>query len=97
VESLVSGGCIISGSVHRSVLFSGARVHSQAQVAWSVLLPEVEVGRQVRLNRVVVDRGCRLPDGLVVGEDAAADAARFHRTDSGITLVTQKMLDRLAS
>jgi len=97
VESLVSGGSIISGSVHRSVLFSGVRVRSHAQVDWSVLLPEVQVGRRVRLKRVVVDRGCQLPDGLVVGEDAAADAARFHRTDSGITLITAKMLARLAA
>jgi len=97
VESLVSGGSIISGLVHRSVLFSGVRVHSHAQVDWSVLLPEVQVGRRVRLKRVVVDRGCQLPDGLVVGEDAAADAARFHRTDSGITLITAKMLARLAA
>ncbi len=97
VESLVSGGSIISGAVHRSVLFSGVRVHSYADVQWSVLLPEVQVGRHVRLKRVVVDRGCHIPDGLVVGEDAEADAARFHRTESGITLITAQMLARLAA
>ncbi|CAD5374289.1 glucose-1-phosphate adenylyltransferase [Rubrivivax sp. A210] len=95
IESLVSGGSIISGSVLRSVLFSQVRVHSGSHIAWSVLLPEVTVGHGVRLTRVVVDRGCRLPDGLVVGEDPAADAARFFRTDSGITLVTAAMLARL--
>ncbi len=95
-ESMVSGGCIISGALNRSLLFSRCRVHSHSAVDWSVLLPHVEVGRHVRLNRVVVDRGCRLPDGLVVGEDPAADALRFRRTDSGITLITQAMLDRLA-
>ena len=95
IESLVSGGCIVSGTVERSVLFSQARVHSYARVGWSVLLPKVEVGRGARLHRAVVDRGCTIPDGMVIGEDAAADAARFHRTDSGITLVTREMLDRV--
>ena len=95
IESMVSGGCIISGALNRSLLFSRCRVHSHSTVDWSVLLPQVEVGRQVRLNRVVVDRGCRLPDGLVVGEDPIEDARRFRRTDSGITLITQPMLDRL--
>ena len=97
VESLVSGGSIISGSVLRSVLFSGVRVHSYSVVEWSVLLPEVEVGRRVRLARVVVDRGCHIPDGMVIGEDAVLDAQRFFRTDSGITLVTKAMLAALAS
>lgn len=95
IESMVSGGCIISGALNRSLLFSRCRVHSHSTVNWSVLLPQVEVGHQVRLNRVVVDRGCRLPDGLVVGEDPIEDARRFRRTDSGITLITQPMLDRL--
>jgi glucose-1-phosphate adenylyltransferase len=92
---MVSGGCIISGHLYRSLLFSSVRVHSYSTVSWSVLLPRVHVGRGVRLNRVVVDRGCVLPDGLVVGEDAAEDARRFRRTDSGIVLITKKMLDRL--
>jgi glucose-1-phosphate adenylyltransferase len=71
-------------------------VHSYAHVNWSVLLPDVQVGRHVRLNRVVVDRGCEIPDGMVIGEDAALDAARFERTDSGVTLVTRDMLARAA-
>jgi len=95
VESLVSGGCIISGRIFRSVLFSSVRVHSYASVEWSVLLPLVEVGRGVRLRRVVVDRGCVLPDGMVIGENAEDDARRFYRTDNGITLVTQAMLSAL--
>ena len=97
VESLVSGGSIISGSVLRSVLFSRVRVHSCSKVGWSVLLPEVEVGRHVRLSRVVVDRGCHVPDGMVIGEDAELDAQRFFRTESGITLVTRSMLSVLPS
>jgi glucose-1-phosphate adenylyltransferase len=92
IESLVSGGCIISGKVWRSLLFSSARVHSYAQVDWSVLLPSVEVGRHARLNRVVVDRGCVIPDGMVIGHDAEEDARRFHRSEGGITLVTREML-----
>ena len=95
IESLVSGGCIVSGSVFRSVLFSSVRVHSYSSVNWSVLLPGVQVGRGARLNRVVVDRGCVIPDGMVIGEDAADDARRFYRTEHGITLVTREMLDKL--
>lgn len=95
IESLVSGGCIVSGRTWRSVLFSSVRVHSYSTVEWSVLLPAVEVGRHARLNRVVVDRGCRIPDGMVIGEDAELDARRFHRTEHGITLVTREMLEKL--
>jgi len=95
LESMVSGGCIISGSLRRSLLFSSVRVHSYAQVDHAVLLPEVQVGRGARLSRVIVDRGCVIPDGLVVGEDAAADAARFNRTERGVTLITRDMLARL--
>jgi glucose-1-phosphate adenylyltransferase len=97
IESMVSGGCIVSGAVFRSVLFSVVRVHSYSSVNWSVLLPGVQVGRHARINRAVIDRDCVIPDGLVIGEDAAADAARFYRTDSGITLVTRDMLRKLGA
>jgi len=96
VESLVSGGCIISGEVFRSVLFSNVRVHSYCQVNWSVLLPGVQVGRGAQLNRVVVDRGCVIPEGLVIGENAEEDARRFHRSEQGVVLVTRSMLAALA-
>jgi glucose-1-phosphate adenylyltransferase len=95
IESLVSGGCIVSGAVFRTVLFSEVRVHSYSTVSWSVLLPGVQVGRHARLTRVVVDRDCIIPDHLVIGEDPVADAERFYRTESGITLVTRDMLRRL--
>ena len=96
LDSLVSGGCIISGStVRRSLLFSEVRVRSYCTVEGAVLLPEVIVGRNARLTNVVVDRGCVIPEGLVVGEDPAADAARFRRSPGGVTLITQPMLDRL--
>jgi glucose-1-phosphate adenylyltransferase len=97
IESLVSGGCVVSGRVVRSVLFSGVRIHSKSNISWSVLLPDVQVGRGVRLTRVVVDRGCKIPEGLVVGENAELDAARFYRSEKGITLVTAKMLAKLTS
>ena len=95
IESVVSGGCIVSGSVHRSVLFSSVRVHSHSNVNWSVLLPGVQVGRRARLTRVVIDRGCFVPDDIVIGEDAEHDAKRFYRSENGITLVTREMLDKL--
>ena len=95
IESTVSGGCIISGALHRSLLFSSCRVHSYSTVEWSVLLPRVEVGRDVHLKRVVIDRGVKVPDGLVVGEDPVEDARRFHRTDGGITLITASMIEAL--
>jgi glucose-1-phosphate adenylyltransferase len=95
IESLVSGGCIISGHVLRSVLFSSVRVHSYAKVQWAVLLPGVQVGRGARLNRVVIDRGCDIPEGMVIGEDTELDAKRFYRSEHGITLVTREMLARL--
>jgi glucose-1-phosphate adenylyltransferase len=95
IESMVSGGCIISGQLNRSLLFSSCRVHSFSKVDWSVLLPEVQVGRGARLTKCIVDRGCVIPDGMVIGEDPAADAARFNRTARGVTLVTRDMLARL--
>jgi len=96
VDSIVSGGCIVSGSrVARSVLFSKVRVNSYCRIDGAVLLPGVEVGRHARLSRVVVDRGCRIPAGMVIGEDADDDGRRFLVSEQGITLVTQDMLDRL--
>jgi len=94
-ESMVSGGCIISGSLNRSLLFSKCRVHSWSHIDWSVLLPDVEVGRHARLARCVLDRGCLIPEGMVIGEDPELDAQRFYRTPGGITLVTPQMLARL--
>ncbi|WP_310566895.1 glucose-1-phosphate adenylyltransferase [Hydrogenophaga sp.] len=96
VDSLVSGGCIISGgSVNRSVLFSKVHIHSYAEVEEAVLLPEVDVGRGCKLRKVVIDNGCVIPDGMQIGWDAAEDARRFYRTDSGVVLVTKAMLERL--
>jgi glucose-1-phosphate adenylyltransferase len=95
--SLVSGGCIVSGaSVRDSLLFTGVHVHSYARLDGAVVLPQVDIGEGARLTRAVVDRGVRIPAGLVVGENAASDAQRFHRTERGVTLVTQPMIDALS-
>lgn len=96
VSSLVSGGCIISGSsIRRSLLFTGVHVHSYGSIENAVVLPYVDVARRARLKNVVVDRGVRIPSDLVIGEDPDEDARRFRRTPRGICLVTQAMLDRL--
>jgi glucose-1-phosphate adenylyltransferase len=95
--SLVSGGCIVSGaSVRNSLLFTGVHVHSYARLDGAVVLPQVDIGEGARMTRAVVDRGVRIPAGLVVGENAASDAQRFHRTQRGVTLVTQPMIDALS-
>ena len=95
IESTVAGGCIISGELNRSLLFSACRVHSYTRINWSVLLPDVVVGRHARLSRCIVDHGVCIPAGMVIGEDPEEDARRFRRTENGITLVTQQMIDRL--
>lgn len=93
LDSVVSAGCVISGAaVIHSLLFSNVKVHSYSTVTESVLLPEVQVGRHCRISRAVIDRGCRLPEGTVIGEDKDADAKRFRVTPNGITLVTPEML-----
>ncbi|MBV8336317.1 MAG: glucose-1-phosphate adenylyltransferase [Alphaproteobacteria bacterium] len=96
VDSMVSGGCIISGAtVRRSLLFSNCRVNSYALTREAVLLPEVQVGRHARLSKVVVDRGCHIPEGLVIGEDPELDARRFYRSEEGVILVSAEMLAAL--
>ena len=96
VDSLVSGGCIVSGSkIKQSLLFSKVRVNSYAELEECVVLPACDIGRHARLKKVVIDRGVVIPEGLVVGEDPVADAARFTRTDNGVCLITQSMIDRL--
>jgi glucose-1-phosphate adenylyltransferase len=96
ISSMVSGGCIVSGaSLRRSLLFTGVHAHSYSHVNEAVVLPYATIGRNVRLNKVVIDRGVKIPDGMVVGEDPALDASRFRRTDKGVCLITKEMIDRL--
>jgi glucose-1-phosphate adenylyltransferase len=95
ISSLVSGDCIISGSsIHRSLLFTGVLTRSYSSLNEAVVLPDCVIGRGARLNRVVIDRGVKIPAGLVVGEDPALDASRFRRTENGVCLITQAMLDK---
>lgn len=96
MNSLVSGGCIISGSVVvNSVLFSRVRINSFCNIESSVLSPDVVVGRSSRLRRCVIDRACELPEGTVIGENPDDDARRFYRSEEGIVLVTRSMLAKL--
>jgi glucose-1-phosphate adenylyltransferase len=96
VNTIVSGGCIISGAhVANSVFFSSVRVQSFCHIDQAVVLPNVTIESNCRLRKVVIDRGCEVPPGLVVGEDAAADAVRFERTADGVVLITSDMLARL--
>jgi glucose-1-phosphate adenylyltransferase len=98
ISSLVSGGCIVSGSVlRRTLLFSDVRVNSFSEIEDAVVLPFVKIERNVRLKKVVIDRGVRIPQGLVVGEDPELDAKRFRRTEKGVCLITQTMLNKLAA
>ncbi len=97
ISSLVSGACVVSGSLIRHTLLStGVRVNSYGLVEHAVILPKVVVGRGARLRNVVVDAAVQIPDGLVVGEDPELDAKRFRRTERGICLITQPMIDRLS-
>lgn len=96
ISSLVSGNCIISGaSVHRTMLSTGCRANSYSSLDHAVVLPDVIINRHARLSKVVIDRGVVIPEGLVVGEDPELDAKRFRRTESGICLITQSMIDKL--
>ncbi len=93
VDSMVSGGCIISGGlVRHSLLFSNVTVHSYATVLDSVVLPDAVIGRHCSLRKVVVEKGCVIPDKTIIGEDPVEDARRFHVTPGGVVLVTPEML-----
>jgi glucose-1-phosphate adenylyltransferase len=93
LDSMVSGGCIISGArVSNSLLFSSVRVHDYTSIDSSVILPRVRVGEHCTIRRAIIDEGTLIPDGMQIGVDAAADAERFYVTETGVVLVTSKML-----
>jgi glucose-1-phosphate adenylyltransferase len=93
VDSMVSGGCVISGShIRHSLLFSDVKVHSYCEIADSVVLPDVVIHRHCRLKRVVIDKGCHVPEGMVIGENLEEDARRFYVSAQGVVLVTPEML-----
>ena len=98
ISSLVSGDCIVSGSeVRNSLLFTGVRAHSWSALEYAVVLPYVQVNRKAELRNCVIDRGVIIPEGLVVGEDPVEDAKWFRRSEGGVVLITQEMLDRRAA
>ena len=93
VDSLVSGGCILSGArVKRSVIFFGCELERGSHIKDSVILPKVNIGENCRITRAVIDKACVIEDGTIIGEDIEEDKKRFHVTDSGIVLVTPEML-----
>ena len=97
INSMVSGGCIISGAMVRdSLLFSDVRVDEGSSIQSSIILPHVEIGRGCVIRGAILDEGCEIPDGMTIGMDRAADSARFHVTDKGVVLVTADMLRSLA-
>ncbi len=95
-DSMVSGGCLISGArLNRSLLFSDVHVHSYAEVEDSVVLPEADIGRGAQVRRAIIDRGCRVPEGMKIGFDAEQDkAAGFTVSPGGVVLVTPSMLNQ---
>ena len=98
VSSMVSGGCIISGTeVRNSLLFTEVHTNSYAVLDHAVVLPYVTVNRHARLRNVVIDAGVTIPEGLVVGEDPIEDAKHFRVTSRGVTLITQDMIEKMAA
>ncbi len=92
-DSMVSGGCVISGAtVRHSVLFSNVKVNSYATLEDAVVLPDVVIGRHARLKKVVIDKGCLIPEGLEVGFDREHDARSFYVSPNGVTMITPEML-----
>jgi glucose-1-phosphate adenylyltransferase len=93
VDSMVSGGCIVSGAtVRHSLLFSKVRVNSYSLVEHSVILPESNIGRHCKISKAIIEKGCNIPEGMVIGADLEEDAKRFHVSPGGIVLVTPEML-----
>jgi glucose-1-phosphate adenylyltransferase len=97
INSIVSGACIISGAViNQSLLFSNVRVDERSNVFRAVVLPNVKIGMGCTIRQAILDEGCEVPDGMQIGVDRGADAARFHVTEGGVVLVTPEMLQRSA-
>ncbi|GMV67596.1 MAG: glucose-1-phosphate adenylyltransferase [Pseudomonadota bacterium] len=95
IDSMLSGGCIVSGAVVRhSLLFSNVLVAERTLIQDTVVLPRAVVGPDCLVRRAVIETGCHLPPGTVIGEDPAEDARRFHVTEGGVVLVTPEMLQQ---
>jgi len=95
IDSLVSGGCILSGArVKRSVIFFATEIERGTVIKDSVILPKVSIGKNCRITRAIIDKACSIDDGTIIGEDIEEDRKRFHVTETGIVLVTPEMLDQ---
>ena len=95
VDSMASSGCVIAGAqLWRSLLFFNVVVNAHAKLEESVLLPEVEIGRNCRIRRAIIDKNCIIPDGTVIGENLEEDARRFRVSSQGVVLVTRDMLQQ---
>lgn len=93
VDSMLAGGCIVSGSyVRRSLLFHNVDVHSYCEIEDSIIFPEVDIGRRCVIKKAVIDKGCIIPPDTHIGVDPEEDAARFHVSEGGVVLVTPEML-----
>lgn len=93
VDSMLSGGCIISGAkVRHSLLFSNVRVNSYTTLEDCIVLPQVNIGRHCRITKAIIEKGCEIPEGTIIGEDRAEDERRFHVSPGGVVLVTPDML-----
>ena len=96
IDSLVSGGCIVSGSaVKRSILFTGVRIYNHSRIEDSVILPNAEIGPSAIVRHAIIDKRCRVPEGMKIGIDLDLDRERFHVTDKGCVLVVPEMLEKL--
>lgn len=93
IDSMVSGGCIISGStVKRSLVFSNVKVNSYSEIEDSVILPEAQIGRHCQIHKAIIEKGCQVPEGTVIGKNKEEDAERYEVSQGGVVLVTPEML-----
>jgi glucose-1-phosphate adenylyltransferase len=93
VDSMIAGGCIISGAtIQHSLLFNSVVVNAYSNIEDAVILPDVVVGEKCRIKKAVIDKGAIIPNGMVIGEDSIEDARRFYVSPNGIVLVTPDML-----
>ncbi|WP_018864531.1 glucose-1-phosphate adenylyltransferase [Thioalkalivibrio sp. ARh3] len=93
IDSMVSGGCIISGStIRHSLLFSNVQVNAGSTMEDSVILPSVTVGEDCVIQKAVIDKGCKIPDGTQIGVDDEADARDYYISPEGVRVITPEML-----
>ncbi|MDT8406480.1 MAG: glucose-1-phosphate adenylyltransferase [Methylococcales bacterium] len=96
VDSMISGGCIISGAkVRHSLVFSNVRVNSYSEIEDSVILPEVTIGRHCKIKKAIIEKGCSVPEGTEIGIDPEQDKQKYFVSPGGVTLVTPDMLGQI--